>query len=115
MLSLRDKLNITDDYNEISIKTNETDMTIFLPVKYLIRDYNKNLTRYGATVYNKYPLLPINNKNISSNILSLRLFDNTENDIDIKNLDQTIIILIKKTRSDYKFCVFLDNSNPKNM
>ena len=109
VLSIKSQINITDEL-EIPISWNNTTMTVFLPVNYLTQQYNKAINNYGAIVYNNYPLLPANSKNFSSNILSLRLFDDLKNNVDVKNLTSPIKILIKKPKPDFKYCVFMEKN-----
>jgi len=111
VLTIRKDLNLTDNEIEIPINWGGVDMTIFLPGSYLTTEFNKDISSYGAIVYNNYPLLPNNTQNISSNIISVRLFDDLKNSLNISNLQTPIKILIKKTKPDMKYCVFMDTKN----
>lgn len=109
ILTIKSQLNLTDEF-EIPLTYANTSMTIFLPLSYLTQQYNQAINSVGAIVYNSYPLLPANSKNISSNILSLRLFDELKSEVEVKNLTTPIKILIRKTKPDFKYCVFMDSN-----
>ena len=107
-------MNITDEL-EIPISWGGTNITLFLPVNYLTTEFNKDIRDYGAIIYNNYPLMPTNSKNFSNNVVSLKLYDELKNKIDVSNLTIPIKILIKKTKPDLKYCVFMDITNSTNM
>ena len=110
ILDIKTDINITDEL-EIPIIFGDVKMSIFLPVDYLTNEFNKEIVQYGAIIYDKYPLLPSNTKNFSNSVLSLKMYDKLKRQIDVSGLKKPIKILIKKSKPDLKYCVFMDKTN----
>lgn len=91
------------------------NMTINVPIEYLITEYNKNISTYGLVLYNEYPLLSPNNKNFSENVISLKFFDKNAKEVPIKNLKTPIDFIFPKSEKLKKFnnCTFLNDQSLK--
>ena len=124
--SIRDKINNEEKFNEIKKRYLErnieeislknifsTNLDVIIPIEYLMTEYNKNISNYGLVLYNEYPLLsPGNpgNKNFSDHVISLKFFDNSTNEIPIKDLKIPIDFYIHKPQKDFSNCVFLNTN-----
>jgi hypothetical protein len=102
---------INQIYETIEINEFDFKLKIILPMKYLIEEYNKEITSYGIIFYNKYPLMPSNPKNFTEKVISLKVFDSNFNEIKVKNLNKPIQIYFTKPLHliDLKECIFFDN------
>jgi hypothetical protein len=106
---------LKESEQEIQIKKGEVDISVNIPVDYINTNYkDKKAYSLGAILYNKYPLLENSNGNYSENVISLRLFDEKKEMFPVSNLTEPIRIKFKRTDKEYKFCLFLNETNISN-
>jgi hypothetical protein len=64
----------------------------------------------GAILYNKYPLLSANNKNYSNNVISLRLYNNGQEQ-EVNDLLFPVNIVFERASPMFNVCLYYDSLN----
>ncbi len=95
----------------LKIDKEKSEIKIFLPLVYLMSNYSHDIKTLGAILYNKYPLLSSNNKNVSENVISIKLYNEEVEEISVNNLREPIRIIFKKTETFFNNCMFFNIAN----
>jgi hypothetical protein len=101
----------TEDYFDIQTKAG-VEYRVYMPTEHLMEVVNNTMTSYSSIIYNKYPMANINNnytKDISQNVISIKLFNDKFNNIEISNLTQPFKIFMVKENPKLTHCVYFDN------
>lgn len=103
-------MNYKEIINEMKLKNEK--LKICLPSSILSKF--ENIKNIGMIEYEKYPLLNPNlTKDISSNFISLKFFEENYQEMNISNLEEPIRLIIKKPYNSFNECIFYDESTKK--
>ena len=91
---------------------NGTQVRIFIPTLYLTQNYNKSIDNFAISSYKNYPLINSNfENNFSDVMMSLKMFTENMEKINVKNLTYPIGFLFTKSTPNLGSCIFLDEVN----